>query len=75
MPYFISNIQPNVKKLQNYLAVPNNFVNTQIVLWVCAVLSRKFFRLLSLKQNIIPPTFVGAFGVYTILILAFINIY
>ncbi|AFR35254.1 hypothetical protein B739_0650 [Riemerella anatipestifer RA-CH-1] len=28
MPYFISNIQPNVKKLQNYLAVPNNFVNT-----------------------------------------------
>ncbi|AFR35255.1 hypothetical protein B739_0651 [Riemerella anatipestifer RA-CH-1] len=30
-------------------------------MWVCAVLSRKFFRLLSLKQNIIPPTFVGGF--------------
>ncbi|UZF08587.1 hypothetical protein D9O39_09295 [Riemerella anatipestifer] len=28
MQYTINHIQENVKKLQNYLAVPNNFVNT-----------------------------------------------
>ncbi len=28
MQYTINHIQKNVKKMQNYLAVPNNFVNT-----------------------------------------------
>ncbi|WP_260391414.1 hypothetical protein [Riemerella anatipestifer] len=67
MQYTINDIQENVKKLQNYLAVPNNFVNThththtQIVSWVCAVLFRKLFQLLSLSQNMVPPIFIGGF--------------
>ncbi len=69
MRYTISDIQKNKKNLHKNLVVPNNCVNThthththtQIITCVYVVLSRKFFRLLSLKQNIVPPTFVGGF--------------
>ncbi|AIH02743.1 hypothetical protein M949_1576 [Riemerella anatipestifer CH3] len=37
------------------------YTHTQVVSWVCVRLFRKLLRLLSLNQNIIPPTFVGGF--------------
>ncbi|MRM96003.1 hypothetical protein D1Z97_00365 [Riemerella anatipestifer] len=61
MTRYISNIQTSVKKCHNYLVVPNNCVNTQVVSWVCVRLFSKFFRLLSLIINRVPPTFIGGF--------------